>query len=1157
MRTLTFIGIIFLAWTGNRLSAQLRINEVMALNTSRIVNPKLGVPGDWIELYNSSASAVDLGEYYLSDNPDNPMKWKFPGRLTLPAGAFMLVWADGTNDTIWGAHASFKLNVAGETLSICTAEGVLVDSMSYPRQYENTSYGYSAAGERIFFDPPSPGSWNLDTHGFRVAGKVRFDPPAGIFGQGIQVTLYTEQAGGIIHYTLDGSVPGLSDPVYTAPLNVTGNTVIRARWWINGAEPGDPSTATYLVHDAFTLPVISLSAEPDHLWGDQNGIYVTGTNGIPGYCSEEAHNWNQDWERPMSLEYFDLQGERQLQIDGGVKIHGGCSRQAPLKSLGFFARARYGASSMEYPFFREKEADEFKGLILRNAGNDFWYSYIRDPVVQATVLHRMDVDDQAYEPVQVYINGEYWGIHNLREKINEHWVTSNYGIPEENLDFLKNFGEVFAGSREDFDELTRFLEEHSLAEEGNYAQVAERIDIPSYRDYLITQMFFANRDWPGNNQKYWRDRTEGSRWRWILYDMEFSMGLYDLDPTINMFEHSTADDVYDWPNPVWATLLIRRLFENEGFRRKFYGQYMIHLNTTLCSERVIAVIDSLYMQIYDEFPGQIDRWHHVPSMEEWGLRVDELRQFATQRPGYVWKNMRDFFRLGSLISLSLDTDSAKGEILANQVRVTEKGFSGHYTSGTELELELRPAPGYCFSHWQVRTPATRDTLLLPRNSVWRFNDSGQYPGDDWKDPGFDDALWASGPGELGYGDGNESTVLDFGPDEENKYPSSWFRTTFEIPDTSGLRNFQIRLMRDDGAIVYPNGEEVLRDNMPAGQIGPDTFALEFVGGMEEYEYFEYPVDLRHFSPGTNTLAVEIHQVSPVSSDISFDLELAATKILEPDTLEYTENPLTLYPATDLVISPVSRPDQRELLLFINEFMASNQGAYQDPFGNDGDWIEVFNAGDTAVDMAGLSFTDDLDMPSFKRIPAGFPESTTVQAAGYLLFFADGNPLAGPLHLDFKLSSTGEEIGLGYWSGTEFIWLDSLRFGTQAANISFGRFPDGGAEWIPMTAYTPGESNIRTPVVAMKLPGAELVLYPNPASDLLNVVLRSADGIPVSQGVLRLYDLTGRKILEMPVYAYGGVIRARVDVSGLPGGIYLLFLDAGAERYSGRVVIGTR
>jgi hypothetical protein len=1152
MRFITTL-IIAVLGTGIGLQGQLRINELNAVNTSGMVNPVLGHPGDWIEIYNQSASSVDVSDYYLSDNPETPFKWRFPQDVVVSAAGYLLVWADATNDNLSGCHTNFKLNVGGEKLLLHSASGVLIDSLTYPRMYEDVSFGISGAGERLFFSEPTPGTLNNSASGYQVAGKVRFLPPAGVFPTGINVALLTTDESGTIRYTLDGSTPDMTDPVYTEPLAIGGNTVIRARQWIEGTNPGDPSTSSYIISEGFTLPAVSLATDPVNLWDNQSGIYVVGTNGITGYCSDQPRNWNQPWERPMSMEYFDNQGIQQLQIDGDVKIHGGCSRQFAMKSLGFFARSKYGKSSMDYRFFREKRADSFQGLILRNGGNDFQYSFIRDAVIQATVHPLMDVDHQAYEPVQVFLNGDYWGIHNLREKVNEHWVTSNYGIPEENLDFLKNYTEVFAGSTEGFDQLTRYLERTSLVSDANYNQVAGQVDIDSYTDYLITQMFYANRDWPGNNVKYWRDKVNGSKWRWILFDMEFSMGLYEFDPAKDMFEFVTADNGPDWPNPPYATLMIRRLLENEGFRQQFLQKYMMHLNTTLSSGRVTQVIDSLQNALYDAFPEHIGRWYEPASMNDWEEKVDELRRFADERPDHVWENMCNFYSLGQRVSLHIDPTGHSGSIWANGVEVPREGMEGQYAGRFNLNLEFRAAHGYRFDHWEVSSFTSTDTLLLPRNSPWNYLDTGIFPGDGWKEQTYDDSAWPEGEGELGYGDGNETTVVGFGPDDQNKYITTYFRKSIDIADTSGLDKTYVRLLRDDGAIVYVNGTEVLRDNLPSGEIIPSTFAVTFVGDQQESQYYEYAISNHFFQPGINTIAVEIHQNSPTSSDISFDLEIVSSSSAYAGSLVFETNPLSLSPEHGISIIPVVETEQLEVDLYINEIMASNQGALLDEYGNDGDWIEIYNGGDTDVDLAGLYITDNLENPVKWRIPAGEPEATTVKASDYLVFFADENPVLGPQHLDFKLSSDGEEVGLSYLSDPDIIWLDSIRFGAQFTNISTGRYPDGSSDWIAMKKYTPGSSNVQTSVAYQHHLELEVSLFPNPATDHLNIRVRCSGGTPPKEINLYLYDLTGRRIMHHSAPVWGDEFNERFEISELPEAVYVVVVETSAGTHSCKFV----
>jgi len=1154
MRILIAAIWLALSWPVTLLCGQPVINEIIALNPFETENPLTGQPGDWIEIHNPTDSPVGMVGLFLSDDPGNPTKWKFPSGISIPPGGYLLVFGENAPPAEGRLQAGFNLDGGGEHLVIYSPVAGIVDSMVFPRQYDSRSYGLLANGEYAFFTQPTPGSANEETSSYQVSGPVSFSPPGGIHTRGLEVSL-TGHAGGTIRYTTDGSDPGPTDPVYADPLPVGSDQVVRARQYEPGKEPGEIFTASYLFRNALSLPVVSLATDPDNLWDDQTGIHVSGTNGIPGYCSDMPRNWNQDWERPVNLEYFDRERNSRIQMDLGIKIHGGCSRQANLKSFGIFARNEYGSNRMEYPFFREKDIDEFKGLILRNAGNDNQYTYIRDAAIQASVSTDMDLDYQAYDPVHVYLNGQYWGIMNLREKVNEHWVTSNYGIPAENVDFIKNRNEVFAGSADDWNDLMNFMEQHSLADDGNYNQVAARLDIGSYIDYLVTQMFFANRDWPGNNIKYWRDRVNGSRWRFIMFDMEFSMGLYDFNPAINMFEFVTADDVYEWPNPTWATLPIRKLLENKGFRDMFLQRYLMYLNTTLHPDRVTAVIDSIQQKVAPSFQGHIDRWHLISNMDVWNNRVEELRNFTRQRPAHVRTNMQQFFSLGDPFELRIEPTGPEGTIRANGIRVPYGGMTGEYAGQVALELAFEPTPGYAFSHWEIQTVQVSEMLLVPSGSLWKYNDSGTDPGPGWTAEGYDDSGWSEGPGELGYGDGGEATELDYGPDPENKHTTYYFRKAVDLEEAGGLEQVTLRLMRDDGAVVYVNGQEVFRDNMPEGTVTPATFALDFIGGGDESAYNAFTLGPEHFKQGINIIAVEIHQNSLTSSDISFDMELSALRGSSgEEQLVVTEPVFSFTPTSSTTVRAFTEEVELELELVINEVMAANQGAWPQGQEDNGDWIEVYNPGSEAVDMAGLCFTDSLELADRVRIPYGYPEETTIQAGGFLVFIADGNPLAGPRHLDFRLDADGESVGLSYLSGSRVVWLDTLRFTGMPVNQSLGRYPDGAANWQPMFAITPGASNIITLADRHKGPEEHLLVYPNPTRDLLRIRLSGTGADAGSRASVRLTDLSGRTVFISQPGSQHPLDALEIDVSGIVPGIYFLVVETGNLVYSEKVIV---
>jgi hypothetical protein len=1134
--------------------AQVIINEIMAYNTIGIINPDLGIRTDWIELYNTGTDPFDLTSCSLSDERDDLLKWNFPPGTVIDSGAFLVIWADNEEDILNGLHASFKLNVAGEKVYLSDQNGLVLDSLSYLRQYEMDSYGKNDTLGLVYFSNPTAGEHNDESSSYRLAVGISYNPPPGIYPDYQMVELSWGESNAVIHYTLDGSEPDENSDVYAGPIGIPGNTVIRTKIWADGYRPGWIETATYLVSDTFNLPVFSLVTDPVNLWDDVQGIYVAGTNGIIAYCSEEPRNWNQEWERPVSLEYYGKSGLRKLYTDGGVRIHGGCSRQSAMKSLAFFARNEYGNNELRYPFFREKNIDWFKDLIFRNSGNDFPYTMMRDGIIQAVAKSNMDIDKQAFEPVLVFLNGEYWGIHNLREDVNEHFFESNFDIPGDEIDILKTGNQVISGTAADFISLENYMGSHDLAVQENYNYVADRIDINEYINYQITEMFFANRDWPANNQKYWRHRTTDGKWRWIMFDMDFTWGLYDFNPAIDMFTFTTATDGPDWPNPPWATFFFRKLLENEGFRDQFIQKFMMHLNTTFQPENVIHVIDSMQGMIYDEFPAHIARWNEPWSMEQWNSNVEELRTFARLRPDYVWQTMRNYFSLGTEIYLSVDYPDTAGKIMVNEFIVPPGGMNGKYISGLPMDIQAFPAPGNKFVRWDVTPSDQIEETILPRQSVWKYSDTGIYPGAGWNSAGFDDSSWPEGQGELGYGDGLENTILYFGPDSNNKYITYYFRKEIEIENLPESSDQSIYLMRDDGAVIYINGKEVLRVNMPDGNISDETLAISYAGGGDESTYFEYHLDSLYLQTGTNIIAVEIHQSGVTSSDISFDMEITGSYFIIGEPVPYEGSHLSLTPTKGLTIHPVFSQSEEVPHIVINEFMATNQDAYEDEFGEDADWIELFNTEQFDVNISGFYVTDNLGEPFRWQIPDEFPEKTTIPAEGYIVLFADKDTLQGPLHLDIKLGAEGEEIGLSLINNNIFHWLDTISYGPQTTNVSYGRFPDGASDWEMMTKFTPGATNqLITTVPVISKQDFRLYVYPNPAGDIAWLHITGLAEESSGSFEVSLYDLTGRLILNETKLAGASEYSGSIDLSEIPPGFYILQVGNGIEQISTRLI----
>ena len=559
-----FTGLIFLLFS---LSAQeLMLNEVMTANASSILDKTYYNYSEWVEIYNPSAELKSLSGYYISDEPGNTSQlYKIPN-LAIPAKGFVVIWFDkmGVSN-----HASFRIRSNRELLRLYNKSGTLIDSVRVEFPYRNCSYGRIPDGSATwsYFTKPTQGSSNTSVPVVSQAPDVVFNNKGGYYSGYQHIVLSTPTSGYTIRYTLDASEPTSSSAVFTNEIVLTKTTVVKARAFADGMVPGNIVTQTYFINERkFTIPMISLTMNEEFLWDNTIGIYTDGTNGITGNCQSVPKNWNQDWERSGNIEYYLADGTQIMNTGTGVKIAGACSRGNANKSFGINFRDKYGADNIRYPLFQSKQIDRFTSLMLRNSGNDCNRTMMHDGFMQALIIGEMDVDYQAYTPSAVYLNGEYWGILNTREKINEGYLNSNYGLDEDSLDFLEDDRIVLAGSADDYSELVDFLNTKDISQPANYQYIKDNVDVDEFINYQIAQIYSSNTDWPGNNLKYWKPTREGGKWRWILFDMDFGFGLYGSGPSHNTLTFALETNGPDWPNPPWSTLLFRKLITNEEFQ---------------------------------------------------------------------------------------------------------------------------------------------------------------------------------------------------------------------------------------------------------------------------------------------------------------------------------------------------------------------------------------------------------------------------------------------------------------------------------------------------------------------------------------------------------------------------------------------------------------
>jgi hypothetical protein len=264
----------------------------------------------------------------------------------------------------------------------------------------------------------------------------------------------------------------------------------------------------------------------------------------------------------------------------------------PAKIPGCLFRDKYGPDEIRYPLFESKGVDRFQVNHAQKFRNDCSRTHFQDAMMQALVIGQMDIDYLGYTPAALYLNGVYWGVQNIREKSSEDYLFTNYQLDQDSIDMLEWQNSVIVGDNSDYDQLLGFLGSHNLSDQTNYNYVRQQIDMESYMDYQIAQIYFANQDWPGNNIKFWKPKRPGSAWRWLLFDTDFGFGLYS-SPDHNTLTFATETQGPDWPNPPWSTFLFRKLLESQEFRDRFVDKFGVYINSTFNPGRVSGIIDSL------------------------------------------------------------------------------------------------------------------------------------------------------------------------------------------------------------------------------------------------------------------------------------------------------------------------------------------------------------------------------------------------------------------------------------------------------------------------------------------------------------------------------------------------------------------------------------
>jgi len=511
-----------------------------------------------------------------------------------------------------------------------------------------------------------------------------------------------------IFYTTNGSTPGKSSKPYKKAFVIKKTTVVRAVAYQNNKRIAIISRTYFINEPKTTLPIVSVAVSPYLLFNPKTGLFREGPRADKSQWKRPGANYWSKKEILCQVELFDTSQNQVLNQFAGFRVFGGMSRTFPQKSFALSARERYGDKHFKYSVFGKNEPKKFKHLVLRNGGSDWGKSFFRDELM-TSLVQDWDIDIQANQPAHVYLNGKYWGLYNIREKINRDYLASHHGVRKDKIDLIQHQKELRHGSLFYYSSMMRFISKNNLSSDAKMRQLEQMMDIDNFMNYQIAEIYCDNQD-AGGNIKYWRPHEAGGKWRWILYDTDFGFGLHNPDAyRINTLALHTDPKGPSWPNPPWSTLILRKLLDNESFKRLFITRFCDHLNDSFSAEVVLDAISERAKLLEPEMSKQQSRWKLEPKI--WFEQLDVLKDFAKYRPLFMRQFLAEQFQLSEPVMLQL-SQNLGGNLMVNQtIKVTKESWQGYYFQGLAISIKALPKMGFVFDHWEVNGELVTDEQL--------------------------------------------------------------------------------------------------------------------------------------------------------------------------------------------------------------------------------------------------------------------------------------------------------------------------------------------------------------------------------------------------------------------------------------------------------------
>ena len=728
--------------------AQLVINEIMQSNIECTMDDIHEFPDSWVELYNPTDEAISLKDYQISNKNKVKKAWQLPDK-TVAAKGYVLVYCDKEGLENNRLHADFRLESAkGCTVYLFKDKNAEpVDSLPYvdnkpmvKMPAPDVAFGRKTDGadEWGYQLTPTPGKANTGQtcNAKQILGAPVFSESGRVVNYGqksISVELSLPEDApkeAYITYTTDGSEPTATSKKYTEAFHITKSTAIRAKVFCEGWLSPLSTAQSYIFHARkMTVPIFSIQTDDRYLNDKEIGLFANNNS--------KEDKKTHDWRRPVNVEFFPVEGEPSaINQPGETRIQGGQSRSNALKSMVFYANKRFDPDHKRYSyeFFPDQKpgVTEFKSFSLRDGGNDFGDLYFRDLIIQRTMGPNVDLDWQAGHTAVLYINGEYMGMLNIRERSNEDNIYSNYdGL--EDVDEIEiahekeNNQDLFIEELKEGDDVFYQAFKEFYSQKGHtLAEYEEWMDVSEYLNIMVMNLFYGNIDFPGNNIVFWRPNDDAKldlpkRWRFIVKDTDFGLGLYGrksdyntIDLLYNPSEHSGDNWAFTEP----ATRLIKNMLEDKDILKMFIDKCCVYMGDFMNAKGTGATIDAIKAEALEEFVAHRAKYPTWggSSRDEINNKFNDAKKWLAgyteqgwwgqsttylPRTDYFLQHMSSQWKLGTAVKLTINKTEQDVAITVNGIKLSGKTFDGKFFPNRELVITGTAPEGKVVTGWKL------------------------------------------------------------------------------------------------------------------------------------------------------------------------------------------------------------------------------------------------------------------------------------------------------------------------------------------------------------------------------------------------------------------------------------------------------------------------